>query len=131
MPLSGELSELLRIKIDAFHRNELEDKEMKFLKPLLEVQSDLSHIPSKDELITIAEANGFKLISSLDVSDQIKKSVNRMYYASLAGMIGTKMYNLFKNASKFSKIHYKSGIAQKKAYHKGDWKYILFAFEKI
>lgn len=90
----------------------------------------ISDIPSREELIEIAEVNGFKLIGSNDVTHQIKKSVDRMYLASLAGMVGTKLYNLFRNASRFSKIHYKSGIAQKKAYKKGDWKYVLFAFEK-
>ena len=53
-----------------------------------------------------------------------------MYLAAIKGMIGTKLYNMFWNASRFSKIHYKSGIAQKKTYEKGDWNYILFAFEK-
>lgn len=90
----------------------------------------ISDIPSKDELIELAKTHGFKLVASKDVTKQIKKSVNRMYWAALVGMVGTKVYNLFKNASRFSKIHYKSGIAQKKTYQKGDWKYILFAFEK-
>ncbi len=90
----------------------------------------ISDILSKDELIGLAEDHGFKLINTQDVTHQIKKSVNKMYLAAIIGMIGTKLYNMFWNASRFSKIHYKSGIAQKKTYEKGDWNYILFAFEK-
>lgn len=90
----------------------------------------ISDILSKDELVELAKSYGFKLVASNDVTAQIKKSVSRMYWASVAGMVGTKLYNLFKNASPFSKIHYKSGLAQKKTYERGDWEYILFAFEK-
>lgn len=91
----------------------------------------ISDILSEEELIEIAKAHGFQLIAKNDVTAQIKKSVIRMYWASLAGKIATKAYNLFKNATPFSKTHYKSGLAQKKTYDRGDWKYQLFVFEKV
>ena len=91
----------------------------------------ISDILSKQELVEMANQFGFHLITERDVTAQIRKSVDRMYYASIAGMIGTKIYNFFKDASRFSKIHYKSGLAQKKTYKEGKWKYLLFAFEKV
>ena len=90
----------------------------------------ISDILSIDEIVKLATLYGFKLIAKKDVTAEVKRSVNIMYFAGLAGMVGTKAYNLFKNASRFSKVHYKSGIAQKKAYDNGEWKYNLFAFEK-
>ena len=114
---------------DTFKSHSFSIEENKLLKAMLNPWA-ISDILSTDELIELAEAYGFRLIAQSDVTAQIKKSVNKMYFASLAGMIGTKLYNLYRNASRFSKIHYKSGIAQKKAYEKGDWKYVLFAFER-
>jgi tocopherol O-methyltransferase len=90
----------------------------------------ISDILSIDELKQVAEENGFKFYAQRDVSPEIKKSVRLIYVASLFGMIGTKVYNAFKRASRFSRIHYTTGLAQKKAYDKGDWKYILIVFEK-
>ena len=114
---------------DTFKSYSYPIEENELLKDMLNPWA-ISDILSSDELIELAEAYGFSLLAQSDVTAQIRKSVNKMYYASLAGMIGTKLYNLYRNASRFSKIHYKSGIAQKKAYDRGDWKYILFAFEK-
>lgn len=55
MPLSSELSNLIRLKVDSFYTNEsnenFKDKEMNFLKPLFETQIRRSHLPKKDELL--------------------------------------------------------------------------------
>jgi ATP-dependent helicase Lhr and Lhr-like helicase len=51
MPLSSQMSEMIRYKIDqAATRNE-SDQEMLFLRPLTELQRVKSHLPKKDEFL--------------------------------------------------------------------------------
>src|SRR5690606_14114196 len=58
MPLSSQLSEMIRNKIDEVVRDEGKDPELVFLKPLFELQRDRSHLPSKNEfLIEYFETN--------------------------------------------------------------------------
>jgi cyclopropane fatty-acyl-phospholipid synthase-like methyltransferase len=89
----------------------------------------MSDILSIDELHATAEKSSFKVTGLVDVSKNVLKSVNRMYFASIIGAVGTKAYNMIYNASHFSKIHYKTGFAQKKAYHQNKWGYYLVAIE--
>lgn len=92
----------------------------------------ISDILSIEEMEVLAKENGFKLVAKRDVSDNIKKSVQKIWVASLMGKIGSKIYNFFnKNTSYFASIHYKTGIAQKKTYDRGEWKYMLMVFEKV
>ncbi|MCB0629993.1 MAG: methyltransferase domain-containing protein [Saprospiraceae bacterium] len=91
----------------------------------------ISDILSLDELQDTGRENGFDHFDIVDVSQQIKPSVKRIYWAALAGMIGTKAYNLFKTATYFSRIHYKTGLAQKKTYERGRWGYYLVACTKV
>lgn len=85
----------------------------------------ISDILSIDELVKLAKDNDFDTPKIKDVSKEIKKSVDKIYVAALLGMIGTELYNLFRKASYFSRIHYTTGLAQKKAYKKGKWGYYL------
>ena len=89
----------------------------------------ISDILSIDELEKLAVENNFKFYKRKDVTKEIRKSVEKIYWASLLGMIGTKIYNLFKKASYFSRIHYKTGLAQKKTYKNGKWGYYLVVYE--
>ena len=91
----------------------------------------MSDMLSVEELYTTATANGFKVSQLVDVSQEISKSVDRIYWASILGMFGTKLYNLFYNASHFSKIHYKTGLAQYKTYKTGKWGYYLVELTKM
>lgn len=91
----------------------------------------ITDILSIQEIKELAVQNGFKVVAEKDVSAQIKKSVKLIYLAGILGWFGTKAYNLFYNASPFSKVHYKTGLAQKKAFDKEKWKYVLLCFEKI
>lgn len=91
----------------------------------------ISDILSLEELEGMSRANGFTHFTVEDVSKQIAPSVKRIYWAALFGMIGTKAYNLFKKATYFSRIHYKTGLAQKKTYRNGKWGYYLVSCEKI
>jgi cyclopropane fatty-acyl-phospholipid synthase-like methyltransferase len=90
----------------------------------------MSDVLSFDELVQLAEKHNFALAESRNVTKEIAPSVLRILWASLAGMLGTKWYNLFHRATHFSKIHYKTGIAQYKAWKRGLWEYHLLRFEK-
>ncbi|HZY77881.1 MAG TPA: ligase-associated DNA damage response DEXH box helicase [Cyclobacteriaceae bacterium] len=51
MPLSSQLSEMIRFKIDEASKNKESDAEMKFIKPLMEFQRTRSYLPAKDEFL--------------------------------------------------------------------------------
>ncbi|MFN8889282.1 MAG: helicase-related protein, partial [Cyclobacteriaceae bacterium] len=51
MPLSSQLSEMIRVKMDEAANHTETDEEMKFLRPLMELQKQRSHLPSKNELL--------------------------------------------------------------------------------
>jgi ATP-dependent helicase Lhr and Lhr-like helicase len=51
MPLSSQLSEMIRLKIDESARNKESDEEMRFLKPLMDLQKNRSHLPTKSEFL--------------------------------------------------------------------------------
>lgn len=91
----------------------------------------ISDILTLNELEETAGAFGLRLSGRRNVSKEVKPSVNRIYWAALAGMIGTKAYNLVYNATYFSKIHYKTGLAQYKTYRRELWDYELLAFQKM
>lgn len=51
MPLSSQLSELIRAKLDEVVRGEEQDEEMKFLRPLFDLQRERSILPSKKQFL--------------------------------------------------------------------------------
>ena len=51
MPLSSQLSEMIRFKIDEAARGAETDDEMRFLRPLMNLQRERSHLPAKDEFL--------------------------------------------------------------------------------
>jgi len=51
MPLSSQLSEMIRLKIDEVVRGEEKEEEMKFLKPLFDLQRDRSVLPGNREFL--------------------------------------------------------------------------------
>lgn len=64
MPLSSELSNLIRLKIDSFYNlgpKTGKEVEMEFLKPLFQTQISRSHLPKKEELLIekLQTKNGF------------------------------------------------------------------------
>lgn len=90
----------------------------------------ISDILTLAELEKMAAPHGLSLVGRRKVTKEVKPSVNRIYWAALAGMIGTKAYNLIYNATYFSKIHYKTGLAQHKTYRRALWDYELLALQK-
>ncbi len=51
MPLSSQMGEMIRLKIDEAAKNREKDEEMKFIRPMLDLQKSLSHLPSQDEFL--------------------------------------------------------------------------------
>jgi ATP-dependent helicase Lhr and Lhr-like helicase len=51
MPLSFQLSEMIRLKIDEVVQRKESDPELKLLQPLFELQKKRSHLPSKKEFL--------------------------------------------------------------------------------
>lgn len=51
MPLSSQMSEMIRYKIDQAARDAEDDAEMKFLKPLMQLQRERSHLPRSNEFL--------------------------------------------------------------------------------
>jgi len=51
MPLSSQMSEMIRFKIDQAARRQENDAEMLFLRPLMDLQETLSHLPKKNEFL--------------------------------------------------------------------------------
>ncbi len=51
MPLSSQMSEMIRVKIDQSATHTENDEEMKFLRPLMDLQKDRSHLPRKNEFL--------------------------------------------------------------------------------
>ena len=90
----------------------------------------MSDILTVEELNEEAQHFGLRMSAHQDVSQEIAPSIRRIYWASLVGMIGTKWYNLFHNATYFSKIHYKTGLAQFKAWKQGLWGYHLIEISR-
>jgi cyclopropane fatty-acyl-phospholipid synthase-like methyltransferase len=90
--------------------------------------SDLLNVA---ELTKLAESHNFGRPNVVDVTPQVRKSIQKYRWFALAGMVGTKWYNLFNNATHFSKIHYKTGFAQYRAWKQGLWSYRLVEIEKL
>jgi ATP-dependent Lhr-like helicase len=51
MPLSSQMSEMIRVKLDEVVRGVEKDEELIFLRPLFQLQKDRSHLPAKDEFL--------------------------------------------------------------------------------
>jgi ATP-dependent Lhr-like helicase len=51
MPLSSQMSAMIRLKIDEAVRGVAIDEEMKFLGPLFDLQKKLSHLPAENEFL--------------------------------------------------------------------------------
>ncbi len=85
----------------------------------------ISDIPAVEELQALGQAHGFGQAEIEDITAGIGPSVRRIYYAAWLGQFGTWAYNLFREATPFSKVHYQTGLAQKKAYDQGLWGYYL------
>ncbi|MBI5915463.1 MAG: methyltransferase domain-containing protein, partial [Bacteroidetes bacterium] len=65
--------------------------------------SDLLSIP---ELSVLLGKHNFGGTQNWDMTAKIAPSIRRILLGGLGGMIGTKWYNLFHNATYFSRIHY-------------------------
>lgn len=91
----------------------------------------MSDILNVAELGDLAQTHNFALGQHRDVTAAVEKSIRRYFWYAIVGMVGTKWYNLFHNATYFSKIHYTTGFAQYRAWKQGLWTYNLLEINKI
>lgn len=84
--------------------------------------SDALSIP---QFSTILQEHDFESFVNRNVTQTVYPSAWRMYWAGWAGMIGSKMYGLYRRARFYSRTHYQTGIAQYRALRKGLWSYQL------
>lgn len=84
-----------------------------------------------DEQKELATRFNYNILDHKDVTTDIKKTVNIMYWVCIPAMLGTKLYTLaHPNATHFGRVHYKTGFGQYHAYRKKLWKYGLWILEK-
>ncbi|MBL7874274.1 MAG: ligase-associated DNA damage response DEXH box helicase [Cyclobacteriaceae bacterium] len=64
MPLSSQMSEMIRFKIDEAARQDETDAEMRFLRPLMNLQRERSHLPKKNEFLVeyFQTSEGYHLV---------------------------------------------------------------------
>jgi tocopherol O-methyltransferase len=82
--------------------------------------SDLNTVEDFRNKLTEA---GYKNIKTEDYTRNIMLSARRMYLLSFPGYLTTKLYNLFYNATPFSRTHYKASLNQYRALKRGYWRY--------
>ena len=85
----------------------------------------MSDIIPISELEYLGEKHNFAVAQNRCVTKEITPSIKRYYRYAWFGMVGTKWYNLFHDATHFSKIHYKTGFAQFRGWKQGLWDYHL------
>ena len=85
----------------------------------------MSDILNLAELSDLAKKHNFAIPENVDVTPNIHKSIQKYRWFALAGMFGTKWYNLFHNGTHFGRVHYKTGLAQYRAWKQGLWSYQL------
>ncbi len=89
----------------------------------------MSDILSVSELTHLAKKHNFTAPERIDVTDKVRKSIQKYRWFALAGMVGTKWYNLFHNGTHFGRVHYKTGLAQYRGWKQGLWSYQLMAIQ--
>ena len=89
--------------------------------------SDLDTVEDFNKKLTEA---GYKNIKIEDYTENIMLSARRMYMLSFPGYITTKLYNIFYNATPFSRTHYKASLNQYSALKRGYWRYNIILAEK-
>ena len=113
---------------DVFKRGDWQIDQTPVMKTMLNGWA-MSDILSITELEALGKKHHFVLTENRCVTDGIIPSIKRYYRYAWLGMIGTKWYNLFHNATYFSKIHYKTGFAQYKGWKQGLWDYHLISMK--
>lgn len=105
-------------------------KEESLLKKWLNCWA-ISTIVSENKFSDQLTNVGFQCVEMENVNNAIMPSAKRMFYSSFMGFLGTKIYGLYNSkASRFSKIHYRSGWYQYKTLKKSLWSYQVISAKK-
>jgi tocopherol O-methyltransferase len=130
-----EMSRLLKpggrlVVFDFFKTQDIQIDKLPSLKTFLNCWA-IEDVETRESMASLYQRHGFEVTYDENVNDLIMKSAKRMSKFGYLGAIGTKAYNLFKNATPWSQIHYKSGISQLRALKKGEWYYGIFTGRKV
>jgi len=85
----------------------------------------MSDLLTLQGLSDLTKSHNFASVKNRDVTSNLRKSIQRYRWFAIAGMFGTKWYNLFHNGTHFGRVHYKTGLAQYRAWRQGLWSYQL------
>ncbi len=85
----------------------------------------MSDLLTIQALTDLAKRHNFASVENRNVTQEVRKSIYRYRWYALAGFVGTKWYNLFHNGTHFGRVHYKTGLAQYRAWRQGLWSYRL------
>lgn len=85
----------------------------------------MSDLLTLQGLSDLTKSHNFASVKNRDVTSNVRKSIQRYRWFAIAGMFGTKWYNLFHNGTHFGRVHYKTGLAQYRAWRQGLWSYQL------
>lgn len=90
----------------------------------------MSDVVTSDQFRTLCLEHGFATMEVNNVTKEVYPCVKRIYFSGIVGFFGTKIYNFFRKASYFSRIHYTTALAQYTAYKKKLWEYHLVCVTK-
>lgn len=91
----------------------------------------VSEFNSKENLHDELIKNDFEINKFENISKKVEKTIKKIYWAYLLGVIPSKIYNLTHKVTRFAKIHYLSAKYQYFAYKKDLYTYnILVATKK-
>lgn len=129
-----EMSRVLKpggrlIVFDFFKTQDVPIEKLPSLKTFLNCWA-IEDVETRESMVSLYQSHGFEVTHEENVNDLIMKSAKRMSKFGYLGAVGTKAYNLFKDATPWSQIHYKSGISQLKGLKKGEWYYGIFTGRK-
>ena len=115
---------------DVFKEGNWKIKETPVMQDMLHGWA-MSDILNASELTDLTKKHNFTAPENVDVTEGVRKSIQKYRLFALAGMVGTKWYNLFHNGTHFGRVHYKTGLAQYRAWKRGLWSYRLVVLNVI
>lgn len=113
------------IVADFFKRHGLEGKNKQLMDKMAYGWAVSSFATMEDFEQAAIETN-FKKITIEDASHAVVRSAKRLYWVSFPGIVATKLYALFNNASHLTKYNARTAYIQYRALKKGLWKHQIF-----
>ena len=114
---------------DFFNRQGLKGKNKQLMDKMAYGWAVSSFATMEDFEQAAIETN-FKKITIEDATAAVIRSAKRLYWISFLGIIATKLYALFKNASHLTRYNARTAYIQYQTLKKGLWKHQIFQAAK-